>query len=147
MNNMEVEFRNTPLAHNCQPPRACVNPRAKYRTFDGICNNPHYLRSHWGAAGQHMERLMPPAYEDGIWLPRIHAKDGSLLTSAREISRIVMEDEDKPHPKHNLLLMQFGQFLAHDVAQSATVRLGRLKYLSISKNYDIFNFSFLCRKW
>ena len=143
MNNMEVEFRNTPLAHNCQPPRACVNPLAKYRTFDGICNNPHPLRSHWGAAGQHMERLMPPAYEDGIWLPRIHAKDGSLLSSAREISKTVMEDEDKPHPKHNLLLMQFGQFLAHDVSQSATVRLGKLGYLRMSKNCVILNFSFL----
>lgn len=126
MNNLEVEFRDTPLAHSCQTPSACVNPRAKYRSLDGICNNPHPLRTHWGSAGQHIERLLPPAYEDGIWLPRIHATDGSLLTSAREISRIVLEDEDKPHSRHNLLLMQFGQFLAHDVSQSATVRLGNL---------------------
>ncbi|XP_075146789.1 chorion peroxidase [Haematobia irritans] len=122
-NNIDVEFRQTPLEEHCQPPRPCLNPRSRYRSFDGSCNNilPH--RSHWGAAGQPMERLLPPAYEDGIWTPRIHAKDGSLLTGAREISRILLGDADRPHPRYNLLLMQFGQFIAHDVTQSATVRL------------------------
>ncbi|KAM7364696.1 chorion peroxidase [Cochliomyia hominivorax] len=122
-NNIEVEFKQTPLAHNCQPPRPCVDLRAKYRTFDGTCNNAHPLRSHWGSAGQPMERLLPPSYEDGVWTPRQHSKDGSLLTNAREISRILMVDADRPHPKHNLLVMQFGQFLAHEVSQSASVRL------------------------
>ncbi|XP_073819584.1 chorion peroxidase [Musca autumnalis] len=124
-NNIELEFKETPLEHHCHPPQPCLNSRSKYRSFDGSCNNilPH--RSHWGAAGQPMERLLPPAYEDGIWTPRIHAKDGFLLMGAREISRILLGDSDRPHPKYNLLLMQFGQFIAHDVTQSSSVRLER----------------------
>uniref|UniRef100_A0A1I8PRJ4 Chorion peroxidase n=1 Tax=Stomoxys calcitrans TaxID=35570 RepID=A0A1I8PRJ4_STOCA len=122
-NNIDVDFMQTPLEQLCHPTRPCLNPRAKYRSFDGNCNNVLPHRSHWGAAGQPMERLLPPAYEDGIWTPRIHAKDGSLLTGAREISRILLGDADRPHPVYNLFLMQFGQFIAHDVTQSATVRL------------------------
>lgn len=71
-----------------------------------------------------MERLLPPAYEDGIWTPRMHSVDGTELMGAREISRRLMTDVNLPHPKYNLLLMQFGQFVAHDVTQSASVRLG-----------------------
>lgn len=124
-NNINVAFKETPLAHNCQPPRQCFQPQATYRSFDGSCNNIHPARSNWGAAGQAMERLLPPAYEDGIWMPRQHGVDGSLLTSAREISRFVMEDADQPHPKYNLMLMQFGQFVAHDIMQSASISLGK----------------------
>lgn len=122
-NNIKVEFTETPLAHHCSPPHQCRDPMAKYRTHDGSCNNPQPHRSHWGAAGQPMERLLPPAYEDGIWTPRQHSVDGSSLMGAREVSRHLLADNDRPHMKYNLLVMQFGQFIAHDVSQSASVRL------------------------
>ncbi|KAM8706014.1 hypothetical protein ACLKA7_010326 [Drosophila subpalustris] len=121
-NNVHVKFSKTPLAQHCQPPPICRNIH-NYRSIDGTCNNPMPHRAHWGAAGQPMERLLPPAYEDGIWTPRAHASDGTPLTSAREISRILFEDVHRPHPKYNQLVMQFGQLLAHDISQSASVRL------------------------
>ncbi|XP_034116256.1 chorion peroxidase [Drosophila albomicans] len=121
-NKVHVTFSKTPLAHNCQPPPICLH-RHNYRSIDGTCNNPMPQRSHWGAAGQPMERLLPPAYEDGIWTPRIHATDGSPLSSARDISRVLFDDVQRPHAKCNQLTMQFGQLLAHDISQSASVRL------------------------
>ncbi|ALC46682.1 Pxt, partial [Drosophila busckii] len=121
-NSVPVKFGETPLAHHCQEPPICRNKQGP-RSLDGTCNNPMAERSHWGAAGQPMERLLPPAYEDGIWTPRIHSTDGTPLTSAREISRILFTDVDRPHAKYNLLAMQFGQLLAHDVTQSSSIRL------------------------
>lgn len=68
---------------------------------------------------------MPPVYEDGVWAPRVTATDGSRLTNSRIISRILFEDVNRPHPRYNLLVMQFGQFMSHDVTQSASITLGK----------------------
>ncbi|KAH8383684.1 hypothetical protein KR009_010037 [Drosophila setifemur] len=122
-NNVPIKFTETPLAHHCQPHPICRDLRSIYRRLDGTCNNPLPHRSLWGAAGQPMERLLPPAYEDGIWTPRAHSSDGTPLMGARKISRTLLEDVDRPHPKYNLLVMQFGQVLAHDISQTASVRL------------------------
>lgn len=103
----------------------------KYRFPSGKCNNPIPLRSSWGEAGSAMERLLPPAYEDGIWAPRQHGVDGSLLPSARKISRILVLDQDRPHSQYNLLLMQFGQLIAHDVTQSSSITMGKFKINSV----------------
>lgn len=122
-NSIDVDFGTSAMSQHCTAPPVCSNIHSKYRTFDGTCNNPIPHRSMWGAAGQPMERLLPPAYEDGVWLPRSRAVDGSPLAATRKISRILLLDTNRPHPKHNLLVMQFGQFLAHDLTQSASVRL------------------------
>ncbi|XP_053964622.1 chorion peroxidase [Anastrepha ludens] len=122
-NSVLVDYKETPLAQHCLGPRLCSNFNARYRNFDGTCNNRLPGRTHWGAAGQPMERLLPPAYEDGLWTPRMHSVDGSELMYAREVSRRLLTESDRPHPRYNLMLMQFGQFLAHDVSQSASVRL------------------------
>lgn len=122
-NNVDVNFESSPLGHHCQKPPKCQKG-GPYRTFDGSCNNPLPHRAHWGAAGQPMERLLSPAYEDGIWLPRLHSSvDRSPLTSPREISRVLFTDTNRPHPKYNLLVMQFGQFVAHDITQSSSIKL------------------------
>lgn len=44
------------------------------------------------------------------------------MTNARTISQVLIKDVDRPHPTINLLFMQFGQFLTHDVSQSASIR-------------------------
>lgn len=125
-NSIDVEFESSPLGHHCPSRPNCEkSANSKYRILDGSCNNPIPHRNIWGSAGQPMERILPPAYEDGIWLPRIHsAVDGSPLLSARETSRILFADNNRPHPKYNLLVMQFGQFIAHDVTQSSSITLG-----------------------
>uniref|UniRef100_A0A182FA25 Uncharacterized protein n=1 Tax=Anopheles albimanus TaxID=7167 RepID=A0A182FA25_ANOAL len=112
------------LHKRCIPPKHC-DPAARYRSIDGSCNNPIPERSSWGAAGHPFERLLPPAYEDGVWAPRLHsAVTGRLLPNAREISVVVFPDNDRPDPQFNLLLMQFGQFMSHDFTRSASVRKG-----------------------
>lgn len=72
-----------------------------------------------------MERILPPAYEDGIWEPRHLSVTGSVLTNARTISREFLRDVDRPHPANNLLFMQFGQFIVHDVTHSSSIRTGK----------------------
>ncbi|XP_053672567.1 chorion peroxidase-like [Anopheles nili] len=109
----------------CLPPRSC-DANARYRTHDGSCNNPVPARSSWGAAGYPFERLLPPAYEDGVWAPRLHSHvTGRPLASPRAISVAVFPDRDRRDPRFNLLLMQFGQFMSHDFTRSASVRMGK----------------------
>uniref|UniRef100_A0A182J1F9 Heme peroxidase 2 n=1 Tax=Anopheles atroparvus TaxID=41427 RepID=A0A182J1F9_ANOAO len=109
----------------CVSPKRC-NPHARYRSLDGTCNNPVQSRSSWGAAGFPFERLLPPAYEDGVWAPRLHsAVSGRPLASPRTVSVAVFPDNDRPDHRFNLLLMQFGQFMAHDFTRSASIRMGK----------------------
>lgn len=49
----------------------------------------------------------------GISQPR-KAKSGRDLPNARHIRRILFQDKDKPNSESSLLLMQFGQIIAHD---------------------------------
>lgn len=122
-------FEGTSLENNCENRQSCTHS-SKFRTMDGSCNNLDPQKTLWGAAGHPMERLLPPAYEDGIWLPRIHSVDGSLLTSPRIISRNIFDDINRPHSKYNLLLMQFGQFISHDVTQTSSHKLSDGKDIS-----------------
>lgn len=107
----------------CLQPVRC-NHQRRYRSFDGTCNNLHPDRSSWGAAGHPFEKLLPPAYEDGVWAARTHSVSGKSLTSARTISALLLPDVDRPHPQLNLLTMQFGQFIAHDFTRSSSIKLG-----------------------
>lgn len=52
---------------------------------------------------------------------RLTSVTGSPLTNARIISRVLIKDADRPHTTLNLLFMQFGQLLTHDVTQSASI--------------------------
>lgn len=117
----------TPLEQTCDQYPICPPEASRYRTSDGKCNNPDPTRSAWGSAGAPMERLLPPAYNDGIWTPRTLSIDGTPLTPARAISNFLIHDSDRPHPKLNLLFMQMGQLITHDVSQSSSIRTGEGK--------------------
>uniref|UniRef100_A0A182VX06 Chorion peroxidase n=1 Tax=Anopheles minimus TaxID=112268 RepID=A0A182VX06_9DIPT len=109
-----------------RPKRCLVGPpcekgHSRYRTFDGRCNNIKPGGSLWGAAGYPMERLLPPAYGDGIWAPRIVSYTGRYLPSARKLSSTLFADLHQPHAKRNVLFMQFGQFLAHDFSRNKAI--------------------------
>ena len=59
--------RETPMTAraldpNCPPDPVC-DPLAKFRTFDGTCNN--LKTSKWGSAGTPLQRVLPNAYADG----------------------------------------------------------------------------------
>lgn len=125
LTNMTLEdrqgdrFARVPRAirKRCLPPVPC-NPNARYRTIDGSCNNPLPERTSWGMVGYPFDRVLPPAYEDGVWAPRVHSVTGNLLPSARTVSATLFPDAFGPDPRLNILFMQMGQFISHDFALS-----------------------------
>lgn len=122
LNHFDASFSGSPLEKTCPVRPKCPFPKSRYRTLDGTCNHDQG-RETWGAAKTPMERLLPPAYEDGIWAPRVTGVDGSKLKSPRIISNTIFPDLDRPHPILNLMVMQFGQFLSHDFTQSSSITL------------------------
>jgi peroxidase len=125
LHRFDFAVSGSPLEKTCLARPFCPKEASIYRTYDGSCNH-QAGRETWGAAKTPMERLLPPAYEDGIWAARTTASDGSKLTSARTISRSLFPDVDRPHPTLNLMVMQFGQFLSHDFTQSSSITLCNL---------------------
>ncbi|XP_067656764.1 thyroid peroxidase-like [Haliotis asinina] len=91
-----------------------------YRTPNSVCNNLAYPR--WGSAPTQMRRFLPPAYGDGISLPRTKSVTGADLPSARLISLLVHVTEDPDDiPKYRdftHMVMQWGHFTDHDITHS-----------------------------
>ncbi|XP_071149994.1 salivary peroxidase/catechol oxidase-like [Mytilus edulis] len=98
---------------------------AKYRTFDGSCNNLEHPE--FGKANTLFERFVNEDgnyvfdYADGKGLPRV-AQNGNELPNARLISKAIM-DEDLGPPKQSdktrsAQVVSHAQLLAHDVFQT-----------------------------
>lgn len=139
LNHFDADLSGSQLEKTCPMKPSCPARPNRYRTLDGTCN--HGIgKETWGAARTPMERLLPPAYEDGIWSPRTTAHDGSKLTSARTISRTLFPDIDRPHPILNLMVMQFGQFLSHDFTQSSSITLRKSTFIMKNDCEIISNF-------
>ncbi|CAI8035666.1 Peroxidasin, partial [Geodia barretti] len=95
------------------------------RTIDGTCNN--FKNPLFGASETKFTRLCPPFYEDGIDSLRgdIQGKTGNLFSlsayvppapSARLISKtIIFRNDSREEDDFTHLLMQWGQFLDHDL--------------------------------
>ncbi|CAD6189512.1 unnamed protein product [Caenorhabditis auriculariae] len=102
----------------------------KYRSFDGQCNN---LRHHmWGVSQMPLARLLPPVYENGFNTPVGWEKgrlyNGFPLPNVREVSRqLVATETITPHTSLSSMVMQWGQFLDHDLTHTATA-LSRHSY-------------------
>ncbi|GBP21615.1 Chorion peroxidase [Eumeta japonica] len=97
----------------CPPPPQCPALPGPYRRAGGECTSPKVPS--WGAVHTAYERLLPPSYSDGIWAMRASVA-GPPLPSARAVSGALLPDSSRPHPTHNLMFVQFGQFIAHDVS-------------------------------
>ncbi|XP_022236918.1 chorion peroxidase-like, partial [Limulus polyphemus] len=65
--------------------------------------------------------LGQPQYADGIEKPRI-ATDCGSLPSARAVSVAISPDVNVPDKYLTLLIMQFAQFLDHDLSQTSVTR-------------------------
>lgn len=80
------------------------------RSIDGSGNNP--INPLWGAAGQHLIRLVPAAYPDGI-----HAPTGEARPSPRLISNVIFTQRDVIPSTRRLsnLTWAWGQFLDHEL--------------------------------
>uniref|UniRef100_A0A915MUL1 ShKT domain-containing protein n=1 Tax=Meloidogyne javanica TaxID=6303 RepID=A0A915MUL1_MELJA len=86
----------------------------KFRTLDGTCNNLE--KPLFGAAFMPLARLKEPVYDDKMAAPV--ASINHLKPSSREASRLMLSSTAEIPTKWNALLMQWGQFIAHDVSKT-----------------------------
>ncbi|GFO02045.1 peroxidase [Plakobranchus ocellatus] len=85
----------------------------KYRRPDGRCNN---LRNpEWGSTNIPLTRVLPNAYKDNTRLPRVKGVGGAILPGPRTVSVNCHGPSDE-RADVTLMVMQWGQFLDHDVA-------------------------------
>lgn len=90
----------------------------KYRSIDGTCNN--LMKTHWGASYTGFRRLVKPFYENGLSTPigwdRERLYNGFKKPSARQISTEMISTKTiTPDAKITHMVMQWGQFLDHDL--------------------------------
>lgn len=90
----------------------------KYRTYDGTCNNLQVPMR--GSSLTPFNRLLPPIYENGFNMPVgwFHNKlyfGYSKPNPRRVVTRIIASQTITPDPKFSHMLMQWGQFLDHDM--------------------------------
>ena len=93
----------------------------KYRTFDGTCNNLEH--PHRGAANTPLKRLVPADYQNGFSTPRGWNKsqlyNGYMLPNARDVStHVITTNQISNDTKYSHMLMQWGQFLDHDLTHT-----------------------------
>ncbi|XP_076365683.1 chorion peroxidase-like isoform X2 [Tachypleus tridentatus] len=116
----QIDVHHTPLSTNCplpvQPNPECPWFSRHYRTADGSCNNQVNLL--WGRSLTPFVRFLPPDYSDGVSKPRI-SRSRTSLPSARLLSNALIQHHDRPHSRASVMLMQWGQFLDHDMTHSA----------------------------
>ncbi|XP_022102574.1 peroxidasin homolog isoform X3 [Acanthaster planci] len=95
----------------------------KYRTHDGTCNN--LQNPEWGASLTPFRRLLKPIYENGFNTPvgwnQSHLYNGYPKPSVRKVSLEVMSTATiTDSEKYSHMLMQWGQFLDHDMDFTVT---------------------------
>ncbi|XP_077504345.1 salivary peroxidase/catechol oxidase-like [Amblyomma americanum] len=110
-------IQNTVIADACPKIPRCAS--TKYRSADGLCNN--LQNREWGKSLTAFERFMPPSYADGLTLPRVGV-DGNELPNPRKISVAADPDADFPNERNTLMLMQFAQFVDHDLTLTGVSR-------------------------
>ena len=95
------------------------------RTADGTCNNLEHPTQ--GASETPFARILPPRYEDGLFMPNglrqsqfrdNRFRNGSFTPpypSARLVSSTIIRDRQEEDDVNTHLLMQIGQFIDHDL--------------------------------
>ncbi|XP_066600393.1 uncharacterized protein [Prorops nasuta] len=101
---------------NCPPEDGPCDPTTPYRTLSGYCNN--LRKPNLGKSLTTFARLLPPAYEDGVSKPRISSVTGGTLPNPRVVSTTIHPDISNLHNRYTLMVMQFAQFLDHDLTMT-----------------------------
>jgi len=130
----KFNIQNTLLADSCPARPTCVDEDKIYRTADGSCNN--LAQPQWGTSNRPFRRMFLPSYEDGVRSPRGHGRN---LPSARLVSSNNVEDVDVPDPDLSLSVMQFGQFVDHDLAHAPVFRLDDMDISCCTDNGQLRN--------
>lgn len=91
---------------------------SKYRSIDGTCNNLQHPT--WGASLTEFRRILKPIYEDGFTKPVGWDKErryyGFVKPNSRLISTTLISTKKiTPDPEITHMVMQWGQFLDHDL--------------------------------
>lgn len=118
-----ISTANYPPSHSCTSTyqrlgkshmKQCA--QSKYRTIDGFCNN--LIHPYWGKANICHIRLLQPDYADGISAPRSSYDMHYPLPNPRAISNIIHRNVPL-EGLYNLMKMQWGQFINHDITNTA----------------------------
>ncbi|XP_022188065.2 peroxidase-like protein isoform X2 [Nilaparvata lugens] len=97
----------------CREEEGACNPRAVYRTYSGHCNNLE--RPNLGKSLTTFARLLPSVYENRVSSPRVTSVTGVPLPSPRLVSQMIHADISHLHGRYTLMVMQFAQFVDHDI--------------------------------
>ncbi|KPM07265.1 peroxinectin-like protein 6 [Sarcoptes scabiei] len=115
-------LKGTPYDQYCIRSRPC-DPEYRYRTIDGNCNN--LVHPLWGKSLSQFNRLLPPEYSDGISELRISVT-GVPLPTPRHLSVNVLRTSNSNNARFadrwNVLFMQWGQFIDHDITLGSSTR-------------------------
>jgi len=120
-----VELRSTSIFDSCPlksrdaRQEECSGFSAMYRTPDGTCNN--FDHPSWGSSFMPFLRFLPPDYSDGIEQFRRSVSNGPL-PNPRIISTMVHRDESHDTDQFTMFVMQWGQFVDHDLTSTPTTR-------------------------
>jgi len=111
--------KNTLISDRCPIGGPC-DKKTSYRSYDGTCNNLN--NPLWGSSNSPFQRTLLPEYSDGVFTPR-EAKSGDGLPSARLVSINIIPDVDAPDQLDTHNVMQWGQFVDHDLTHTPLFRL------------------------
>ncbi|XP_025194656.1 peroxidase-like isoform X2 [Melanaphis sacchari] len=108
-----IATTNDDYIKQCAPKMKC-DPTAKYRSINGSCNNLEIPTR--GAAGSPFYRLINANFSDGYYKLRVQT-NGSPLPWPRVLDiDIFLNREIFRVDENNVLLLPFGQLLAHDIS-------------------------------
>ena len=119
--NIDVsDVMDIPKLFNCDEQTLPCDHTTKYRTLTGWCNNLNFPE--YGKSIRAFTRLLAPAYDDGLMSPRSRSITGKPLPSARLVSVNIHNDVSAPHVRYSLMMMQWGQFVDHDLTHTPVNR-------------------------
>lgn len=116
----EIDFSQTDLASRCPGDPICARDsfQQRYRSYDGSCNNLKHTA--WGKSNTPYTRILPPDYEDGVSEIRKTGVTNRQLPNPRTVSLATIRWSEKPDARASVMLMQWGQFIDHDLTLAAT---------------------------
>ena len=131
---LEQDINGTVFDIHCPKPDKC-DPTAKYRTFDGSCNNLNQPKFGW--VHTPYQRILPNAYHDGI--EEIRKEEfGKELRGPRNITLTLEKFSRKSvSSKISSAMTAFGQFVDHDLTKTPTFKAEDGGFLKCCENFPL----------
>lgn len=133
----KFSLKSTPLHSSCPHAlHSCEKEEfeSHYRSLNGLCNNPgNYI---FGKSFSSYKRLLPSHYKDGIQEPRRSVHQRFDLPSPRLISTSICNHRDIVDKELTLAVMQWSQFIQHDLSHTATRKMGKCNFMKNYKNQN-----------